>query len=230
MSAQVPTRAQAPAGAGTTLARSLHGAALLAAGTGVVMEVVVAFVDGPGAAGTMSERLVRLFSYFTILSNVAVAVTSALLVRDPRRDGRVFRVARLDALLCITVTGVVFAAVLRGVGDLTPAGEVSNVLLHYASPLLAVVAWLVAGPRPRVDAVTVWWSLAGPVAWLLYTFARGAATDWYPYPFLDVTVHGYVTAVANALLVAVLFLGLAALVRLVDGRLRPTPARLEVAP
>lgn len=184
------------------------------------MEVVAAFVDGPGVAGTMTERLVRIFSYFTILSNVLVCVVAVLLAVRPDRDGRLFRVARLDALLCIAVTGIVYNTVLTGLVDLTGAGAVSNALLHIVSPVLAVVGWVVFGPRPRIDRSTIWWSAVAPLAWILYTFVRGAIVDWYPYPFLDVSTHGYASSLLSTLLVAVVFLALAAGAGWLDQRMK----------
>lgn len=191
----------------------------LAALTGVAMELAVAVTDGPGLAPTHAERLVRLFSYFTIQSNLLVAGVSLALAADPWRDGAVFRVLRLDALLCIAVTGIVYNTVLRGLTPLAGAGPVANTLLHVVAPVGAVGVWLLAGPRPRVGGRTVWWSVAYPVAWLAYTFTRGAVTGWYPYPFLDVTELGYGRALTNAALVAVVFLALAWGVRVADGRL-----------
>jgi len=207
----------------TALARVLHALVALAALTGVVMELVIALVDGPGTAPSQAERLVRLFSYFTIQSNLLVGGVSLLLAVRPGRDGPVFRVAHLDALLCIAVTGIVYNTVLRGLAELSAAGQVSNLLLHLLAPLLAVVAWLLVGPRPRVGAATVWWSVAYPLAWIAYTFVRGAVVGWYPYPFLDVEALGLARALVNTAVVAVVFLLLAWLVRLVDARLRPAP-------
>ncbi|WP_319946738.1 Pr6Pr family membrane protein [Cellulosimicrobium cellulans] len=205
------------------VARTLHALVAVAALTGVVLEVAIALVDGPGTAPSQAERLVRLFSYFTIQSNLLVGGVSVLLAARPARDGTVFRVARLDALLCIAVTGIVYNTVLRGLQDLTSAGQVSNLLLHLVAPLLAVAAWGLVGPRPRVDAATVWWSVAYPLAWIAYTFVRGAVVGWYPYPFLDVGELGLGRALVNTGVVAVVFLALAWLVRLVDSRLRPAP-------
>ncbi|WP_154799001.1 Pr6Pr family membrane protein [Cellulosimicrobium protaetiae] len=212
-----------PQGRRAALARALHALVALAALTGVVMELVIALVDGPGTAPSQAERLVRLFSYFTIQSNVLVGVVSLFLAVRPERDGPVFRVVHLDALLCIAVTGIVYNTVLRGLAELSAAGQVSNLLLHLLAPLLAVVAWLLVGPRPRVRAATVWWSVAYPLAWIAYTFVRGAVVGWYPYPFLDVAALGLARALVNTAVVAVVFLLLAWLVRLVDARLRPAP-------
>lgn len=201
-------------------ARAWNTTTALVAGTGIVMEVVAALVDDPGIAGSMTERLVRLFSYFTILSNVLVCVVAALLAVRPDRDGRLFRVARLDALLCIAVTGIVYNTLLVGLVDLTAAGVVSNALLHVVSPLLVVVGWVLFGPRPRVDRSTIWWSAVAPLGWILYTFARGAVVGWYPYPFLDVSQNGYVSSIVSTLLVAVVFLLLAAVAGGLDQRMK----------
>lgn len=212
-----------------TLARSLHLLVALFAIGGFAIELVVAITGGPGIAPTHAERIVRLFSYFTIQSNLLIGGVSLALALDPRRDGQLFRVLRLDALLCIAVTGIVYNTVLRGIVELTGAGLVSNTMLHLLAPVFAVVVWLWAGPRPRVDARTVWWSVVYPIAWLGYTFLRGAVTGWYPYPFLDVHVLGYAGALTNATLVAVVFLALAWGVRWADGRLPNTDRSASVA-
>ncbi|MGI5189322.1 Pr6Pr family membrane protein [Promicromonospora sp. CA-289599] len=210
-----------------TLARILHLLVAVLALGGFTIELVTAIVGGPGIAPTHAERIVRLFSYFTIESNLLIGGVSLALALDPRRDGPVFRVLRLDGLLCIAVTGIVYNTVLRGLVTLTPSGAVANTMLHVLAPLLAVIVWLWVGPRPRVSMRTVWWSVVYPIAWLVHTFVRGAATGWYPYPFLDVTVLGYGPALTNATLVAVVFLVLAWGVRWADARLpgtdRPVP-------
>lgn len=189
--------------------RAWHAVTALAAGTGVLMEVVVALLDGPGPAGSMLERLVRLFSYFTVLSNLLVCVVAVLLVITPARDGRAFRVARLDALLCIAVTGIVYNTVLTGLVELSAAGAVSNFLLHVLTPVLVVVGWVLFGPRPRIDRRTIWWSTLPPLLWIAYTFVRGEIVGWYPYPFLDVGENGYLASLVSTAVVTVVFLALA---------------------
>lgn len=213
--------------------RAWNAAVALVAGTGVIMELVAAFVDGPGIAGTMLERLVRIVSYFTILSNVLVCVVAVLLVLRPDRDGRVFRVARLDALLCIVVTGIVYNTLLTGLVELTGAGAVSNALLHVVSPVLVLVGWVLFGPRPRIDRTTIWWSALPPLLWIAYTFVRGAIVGWYPYPFLDVGKNGYVASLVSTALVAVVFLALAFGAGWLDQRMKlgaDSPSRRQGPP
>ncbi|MFB9956563.1 Pr6Pr family membrane protein [Cellulomonas denverensis] len=177
------------------------------------------------AEGGDGERLIRLFSYFTIQSNLLVVLSSALLVARPTGGGRVQAVIQLDALLCILVTGVVYHTVLAGeAAQLTPSGQVANLLLHTVSPVGAVLVWLLAGPRPRWTWSSVGWSVVYPLAWVAYTFLRGAAVGWYPYPFLDVGELGLAVALRNTAVVAVVFLVLAVLARGVERLFPATPA------
>ena len=56
---------------------------------------------------------------------------------------------------------------------------------------MLLVDWFVDPPRHRLGLrVALAW-LAYPLAWIAYTLVRGSATDWYPYPFVDVNRHGY---------------------------------------
>jgi hypothetical protein len=143
-------------------------------------------------------------------------------------------VARLDALLGITITGVVFALVLAPLVHPVGVAWWVNLGVHRLSPALAVLGWLLFGPRPRVDRATIAKALLiWPVLWISYTFAHGAVTDWYPYPFLDVTDIGFGTALRNALFVLVAAGILAWLAQLVDkhlGRARPTTATGQAPP
>lgn len=173
--------------------------------------------DPPGTA----ERLIRFFSYFTILSNILVLYTEITLVRNPLRGGRIWRVLRLNAIVGIAVTGVIHWFFLRPLLNLHGAPYAADKLLHVAIPLLAVIGWIAFGPRNRINRPDLLPSLVYPVAWVLYTLARGALSRWYPYPFLDVGKHGYGAVVVNCLGIAILLLGLSVVAMYVDRRLPP---------
>ncbi|HET7431814.1 MAG TPA: Pr6Pr family membrane protein [Nocardioides sp.] len=140
---------------------------------------------------SMGLRLVRFVAYFTIQSNVLVLVSTALLARDPAYDGPCWRVLRTAAVTGIAVTGLVHWFLLRPLLDLHGADLVADKLLHLAVPLLAVVGWLVFGPRPRTSWASSLRATAWPLAWLGVVLAAGGAWGWYPYPFLDHREHGW---------------------------------------
>ncbi|HEY0935182.1 MAG TPA: Pr6Pr family membrane protein [Trebonia sp.] len=171
------------------------------------------------AAVGPAVRYVRLFSFFTVESNLLVLALAVSLVLDPARDGRVWRVLNVDALLGITITGLVFGAVLAGQVQHHGIDIWVNAGFHYFAPGWAVAGWLLFGPRPRTDWATLGWLFAWPLLWIVYTFAHGAATGWYPYPFLNAHTHGYGVALRNTAAVVVLALVIAGIVRLLDRRL-----------
>lgn len=176
-----------------------------------------------GFFDTPAARVGNLFTFFTILSNILVAAVCVALVLR-RRHSDLFAVAWLDALLGITVTGVVYNTVLAGLYDLRGAEYLADRLFHAVSPLLFVVGWLLFGPRGLVRRRVVLLALIYPLAWLAFTLVRGALIGWYPYPFVDVTALGYVQVAVNSLLITALFLVLAAVAFGVD-RMAMRPAR-----
>ena len=221
------------------IARAWHALTAVLVLAALVVQCKIA-VDAPGspsghAIGTLAGadlggRLLRVASFFTIQSNVLVAVAAAFLALRPDRDGRVWRVVRLDALVGITVTGIVYSTVLARIHE--PKGweqTTTNAAFHYVVPVLAVLGWLFFGPRPRLDRMTVVWSLLWPLSWFGYTLAHGAISDWYPYPFVAVTDHGYGRVLLNALAVTVVLGIVATLFAVGDARLRPAPQPVMTA-
>lgn len=145
---------------------------------------------------TPLERFFDWLSYFTIWSNVLVAVVVTVLVARPAlfarsdRVGTIWRALRLDTVLMIIVTGLVYNLLLAK-GGLTGWPLVSNTFLHVVTPILTTVVWLVAGPRGLLSNRVVFGSLVVPVVYVAWALVRGAAIGAYPYPFLDVAVKGY---------------------------------------
>lgn len=108
---------------------------------------------------------------------------------------------------------------LEGVRILTNAG------LHYVAPPLAVLGWLLFGPRPRISGRVVLLAVILPILWAVYTLIRGSRAEWYPYPFIDVIENGYARVFANILAVSALFVALGLLFWYLDRRLPYTDIR-----
>jgi len=183
------------------------------------MQIFVTAAATGGFFPTPAGRVLNLFAFFTIDSNVIVGVTSLLLALRPGRTSTTFSVARMTGLVAITITGIVYHVALRGLFDLDSWALAADMILHTVVPILAVIGWISFGPGGLTSRRIAVLSLVFPVAWLAFTLIRGAAIGWYPYPFIDVLKIGYVKAVINAVWVALLFLGIAAGATALDRRL-----------
>jgi len=168
----------------------------------------------PGSAGVVGRAL-DFISYFTILSNIVVVIVATLLWLHPERRGGIFRVLRMDSLIMITVTGLIFAIVLAPEASVVGWQYVSNTCLHYITPTLTVLVFLLIGPRGLFRLQTVLLALIIPFIWLGYTLVRGSIIDSYPYGFIDVVAHGYGTVTINligvvifGIVLGLIFLGL----------------------
>lgn len=205
-------------------ARPWFAATALCAVLGVVLSIRTAHGNTTGFFDDPIQRGANSLAFFTVQSNIIVAVTTAMLARSVEPLAPAFAIARLVGLVAITVTGIVYHVALASLVELARWDEFGNQLVHTVVPVLTVVGWLAFGPRGATSARTAWQSLIFPVAWLAFTLIRGAIVDFYPYPFVDVRRLGYVDVIINCVWVSFLMLSLAGGAVLLDRRLSATRA------
>ena len=194
----------------STVGRLWHAASALVVLVALVIQIPITAANTAGVFDTPAARVANLFTFFTILTNILVGTTAAVLAVAPDRRTTLLSVLRLDAVLGIAVTGVIFHTVLADLYDLSGAEAFADLLFHTVSPILAVAGWVLFGPRGMIDRRVVAISMLYPLLWLAFTLVRGAVIGWYPYPFVDVGRFGYGQVALNCLVVTVLFLVLAA--------------------
>ena len=174
-------------------------------------------------------RIFDYFTYFTIWSNILVAIVSIMLFRRPDRDSFVFRVLRLDSILMITVTGIIYNVVLAGSAKLQGLEVVSNLFDHMLTPLVSILVWLFIGPRGWISWRVIGASLILPIIWLAFALIRGAFMGAYPYGFLDVATYGYGTVLINVLGVVVFAIVLCLILWGIDWVIRRVGQRASAA-
>ena len=200
------------------LARIWFALTTLVVVAGVIVQLLA--VDTEGGHFTGTAAVLNVFVYFTITSNLLLGAITLVLAAGRSPLSTVFWALRLSSVLSILVVGIVFHLALAPLVEFSGLAQVSNLLLHTVTPIMGPLGWLVFGPRGRVDRRVVAWSVVYPVAWLVFTMVRGPFVgDFYPYPFLEVVALGYPRVLLNCLLVAALFLGLAAGAAALDKRL-----------
>ena len=192
--------------------------------TGIIISICLA----PGATdafgGSPLNRVLNIFAFFTIQSNVLVGVACVLLAINPVRTSFAFALVRMTGLLGITLTFVVFHVVLSRLLDLDGWAQAANQFQHTISPVMAMIGWGCFGPRGLVSRRLVLWSALFPLLYFVFCLVRGPlASNWYPYPFVDVTADGYVPVLINAVWIALLFIGLGTVATALDRKL-PGPS------
>lgn len=175
----------------------------------LALQLYLVIARSPAGLGALAAAIVSFFSFFTILTNLLVAlVLSFSRCSTTSQWGSFLSRPSVQTATAtyIAIVGAVYSALLRELWNPVGAQKLADVLLHDAMPLIYVLFWVIWVPKDELrwkDAVT--W-LVYPAGYLVYLSVRGAFTDLYPYHFIDVTVLGYPRVLMHAVLFFILFL------------------------
>ena len=191
----------------------------LVCATLLVVGLILSFASAtPADMGTV-RRAVIFLSFFTVLTNCLLVAMLALPELAPGTAAGTMLArpsVRGGVVVYAVMVGLIYILILRHLWS--PAGlqAAGDAIVHYAAPVIAVIDWVVFVPRGQVrwrDAAA--W-VAFPLAYAGYTLAHGAATGFYPYPFVDAAALGLDTVVGHILLILSGFLVLGLAVVLID--------------
>lgn len=187
----------------------------------LVLQYLLLLRQAEAAGGAVIATL-RFFGYFTILSNVLVAATTAAAARDSKGFFAQPRV-RAGVALYIAVTGLIYFLILRHLWQPQGAQWWADTGLHYAVPLAYVAWWLIAVPHGGLRGSDLWRWLFFPLVYLGWALTLGAVLGQYPYPFIDLAQLGWARTLLNALGVLCVFVALGGILLALDQRLRRHP-------
>ena len=146
--------------------------------------------EGPG------HGLVMYLGYFTVLSNLLLALVATRGARSAH--GGLDDAWRGCATTAIVVVGIGYHLLLRHAWNPQGAQWLADVLLHYVVPAAALAWWLFLPPKAGVPGRAPLQWLAWPLAYLVYALVRGALLSHYPYFFIDPATLGLPRVLANA--------------------------------
>ena len=154
-----------------------------------------------------------LARYFTILTNLAVAIIMTGVAIGRRESPLVLG----GATLAILLVGIVYAVLLEHLYRMTGAAKVADVMLHKMTPVLTALWWLLFAPRAKLRRSAALWWAAYPLAYFIYAIIRGLNDGKYPSPFLDLGQLGWVQTALNAAGIALGFILAGLLLVWIDG-------------
>ena len=170
-------------------------------------------------AASVPETIVRYFSFFTILTNILVAVSfTQVYLKGITATGSFFTNPKTltATAVYITIVGLIYNVILRY--QWAPAGwqKVDDELLHTVIPAAFIISRLKFVPKSTITWTKILPWLLYPLIYISYTLLRGRLAHWYPYPFVDVETLGYNKVFVNCIfvtlafvVVALLFVGIA---------------------
>jgi hypothetical protein len=158
---------------------------------------------------SIPETIVRYFSFFTILTNILVAVTFTIVYVKSISAANSFLVkpnTLTATAVYITVVGLIYNIILRFLWAPKGLDKLADEMLHSVIPVLYIFFWLKFVPKQTIQWKNIFPWLIYPLLYLGYTLLRGSFANWYPYPFINVTDIGYSKALTNSAMVTVAFL------------------------
>ncbi|TDN61155.1 hypothetical protein B0G77_4580 [Paraburkholderia sp. BL10I2N1] len=169
------------------------------------------------------DAVERMSSYLTNLTVLATAICfSCVAIRANSLPGRFFRKPPVVTAIVVYIVfvGLAYNVLLRHLW--TPSGyrALLNECLHTVVPLLAALYWVLFVPRFHLTLRKCLLSLVYPLCYLFVTLWRGSTTDFYPYPFINVSELGYPHVLFNSALLILGFLTLMAVFLAINYRRR----------
>lgn len=184
----------------TKAARTAAGLIALLAWVGLAVQLGTVTAQ----LGSAVEAIWVILRYFTVVTNLlaAVILTGIALGRPA------FRSQRLLGLLTLSIlfVGAVYMVLLRGLVELSGGALFADTVMHYVVPSLTPLFWLVFAPKGALRwRDPLLWAIY-PLTYFAYSLTRGAADGKYPYPFMDIPVVGWPSALTTVAIILALYL------------------------
>jgi hypothetical protein len=155
------------------------------------------------------EIITRYFSYFTLTTNLIVAVCCITLLINPNSKwGNFF--SRQKTLTAVTVyiiiVGIIYNLVLRFIWSPQGIQMIADELLHSVIPVLFLILWIIFVSKDQLKWADILPWLIYPVIYITFILIRGSFSGFYPYPFIDVGKIGLKQTLINAVIIAIVFI------------------------
>ena len=180
-------------------------AGVIAAIAWVALELQLIISAGlmTAAGHTLLAAVGNSLSFFTVVTNLLVAITLTRVARQHWPGGAAPHHSVITGVvLVIAIVGAGYVTVLPGPDlDMGPLWWTADRILHFLVPAATVLWWFAFVPTHTLTFrdPLVW--LIFPVSYLIYVLVRGAVDGWRPYFFLYASASiGYGRALTNAAL------------------------------
>ncbi|ALI08558.1 MULTISPECIES: Pr6Pr family membrane protein [Pseudomonas] len=195
-----------------TLRQRFVSVTALLAWAGLSIQLYLILLGRWELGASLLGGLVSFFSFFTVLTNlwVAVVLTWELTPRPaPARRWFLQPSVRSGVAVSIALVSLAYNLLLRHLWQPEGWQFVADELLHDVVPLLYIAYWWRWVPKGslRLGHIGLW--MIYPLVYFAYVLLRGDLLAAYPYPFIDVASLGYPQVFINAGGILAGFVGIA---------------------
>jgi len=143
----------------------------------------------------------NFFSYFTVLTNLMVAICLSAVLLGPSSSSGIFfsKPSTLTAIaLYIFIVGLVYNVILRFIWEPQGLQRWVDEALHVAVPVLFVLFWLLFVIKGTLQWLHPFHWLVYPAVYLVYALLRGEYSGFHAYPFINTAELGYGRVLLNS--------------------------------
>ena len=157
----------------------------------------------------LPEIIIRYFSYFTLDTNIIVALCCSFILLSPTsRLGNFYSKASTQTAITIyiLIVGIVYNVILRFIWAPQGLQRVVDELLHSVIPLLFVLYWFFFAPKQPLQWKQILLWLIYPFVYAIFVLVRGNFSRFFPYPFIDIDKLGLNRVLINSVGLTLVFL------------------------
>ena len=162
---------------------------------------------------SIPQTILKFFCFFTILTNILVALSFSFYFFEPKKTFSFFTKPNFQTTVAvyIFIVAFVYNIILRFLWNPKGLQQIVGEFLHLIIPLIYLLFWYF-----KVDKSVMPWNsflkwMLYPLLYLLVILFLGSLTNYYPYPFINITVLGKTTLYRN-IFILTLFFGLISLI------------------
>lgn len=169
----------------------------------VILQLVLIIIN---RQASIFETLIRYFTFFTILSNILVAIvfTSEWLQSNLLKFFLKSN-TQIAVAVYIFVVGFVYNTILRFIWQPKGWDKLADELLHLVIPIVYILYWYFKFSKKEINYKSIFGWLLFPMLYIIVVMIRGYFSGYYPYPFLHVGNLGVEKVIYNSILMTLFF-------------------------
>lgn len=170
----------------------------------VILQLILIIIN---RQASVFETIIRFFTFFTILTNILVAMVFTANWLQPKNSFQFFNKPNTQVAIAvyIFVVGFVYNTILRFIWQPKGWDKLADELLHLIIPIVYILYWYFKFSKKEINYKSVFGWLLFPIIYIVIVMIRGYFSGYYPYPFLHVGNLGVNKVLLNSILMTLFF-------------------------